>query len=64
MIAGPDFDLIAGPDLDLIAGPDFDLIAGPDFDLIPDLDVFGLDMTHGFKVSFTILVKNMRQTKN
>ena len=61
---GPVFDLMAGPVFDFIAGPVLDLMAGPDFDVIPDLDVSGLDMTNGFKVSFTILVKNSRQTKN
>jgi len=64
LMAGPVFDFIAGPVFDFIAGPVLDLMAGPDFDVIPDLDVSGLDMTNGFKVSFTILVKNSRQTKN
>ncbi len=64
LMAGPDLDLMAGPDLDLMAGPDLDLMAGPDFDVIPVLGVSGLDMANGFKVSFTILVKNTDQTKN
>ncbi len=64
LMAGPVLDLMAGPVFDLMAGPVLDLMAGPDFDVIPDLGVSDLDMTDGFKVSFTILVKNMRQTKN